>query len=53
MTITRNTTPNTARRRRIKQGQEKLFTMRQQREEALARMKDPTLGGIVDRSVTF
>lgn len=53
MTNTRNTTPTTARLHRIKQGQEKLLTMRQQRQEALARMKDPTLGGIVDRSVTF
>lgn len=53
MTTTRTTTPNTERLHRIKQGQEKLLAMRQQREEALERMKDPTLGGIVDRSVTF
>lgn len=53
MTNTRNTTPTTARLHRIKQGQEKLLTMRQQRQETLERMKDPTLGGIVDRSVTF
>lgn len=53
MTTTKTTTPNTARLHRIKRGQEKLLTMRQQRQEALARMKDPTLGGIVDRSVTF
>ena len=53
MTTTRNTTPTTARLHRIKQGQEKLLTMRQQRQETLERMKDPTLGGIVDRSVTF
>lgn len=53
MTTTRTTTPNTERLHRIKQGQEKLLTMRQQRQQALERMKDPTLGGIVDRSVTF
>lgn len=53
MTTTKTTTPNTERLHRIKQGQEKLLTMRQQRQETLARMKDPTLGGIVDRSVTF
>lgn len=53
MTTTKTTTPNTARRHRIKQGQEKLLTMRQQRQQTLERMKDPTLGGIVDRSVTF
>lgn len=53
MSTTRNITLTTARLHRIKQGQEKLLTMRQQRQEALARMKDPTLGGIVDRSVTF
>lgn len=53
MTTTKTTTPNTERLHRIKQGQEKLLTMRQQRQQALERMKDPTLGGIVDRSVTF
>jgi len=53
MTTTKTTTSNTERLHRIKQGQEKLLTMRQQRQQALERMKDPTLGGIVDRSVTF
>jgi hypothetical protein len=40
-------------RQRSVEGREALLKMREDRKKKLERMSDPTLGGIVDRSVTF